>query len=77
MVLSMNLRVSPARAGGVVGLGCVGGAKSFNGVAQLATPGDPDVRTVPEALGEAERAQATARDGKAGTLPSGDRARHL
>ncbi len=33
-------------------------------MAQWAVPGDPYVRTVPEALGEAERAQATARDHK-------------
>jgi hypothetical protein len=63
MVLSV-ITVSSARAGGVGGLSCVGGARSFNCVAQWATAGDPYVRTVPEALSEAERAQAAARDRK-------------
>lgn len=63
MVLSV-ITVSSACAGGVAGLNCVGGARSVNCVAQWGTAGDPYVRTVPEALGEAERARAAARDHK-------------
>jgi hypothetical protein len=53
-----------AEAGGVVNLSCVAGARSFNCVAQYATAGDPYVRTVPEALGEGEKAHVAARDRK-------------
>lgn len=56
--------LTSAHAGGVADLSCVGGARSFNCAAQWATAGDPYVRTVPDALGEAERAQAAARDHK-------------
>jgi hypothetical protein len=58
------LTLTSAYAGNVIGLSCVGGASSFNCVAQWATAGDPYVRGVPEALGEAQRAQVAARDRK-------------
>lgn len=56
--------LTSARAGGVVNLNCIGGKTSFNCAAQWATPGDPYVRTVPEALGETEKAQIAARERK-------------
>jgi hypothetical protein len=63
IVLSVASLTS-AYAGGVIDLSCVAASKSFNCVAQWATAGDPYVRAVPEALGEVQRAQATARDHK-------------
>ncbi len=63
MVLSVTTMTS-ARAGGVAALSCVGGARSFNCAAQWGIAGDPYVRGVPEILGEAEKAQAVARDRK-------------
>jgi hypothetical protein len=53
-----------AYAGTVVDLSCVGPAKSFNCAAQWGTAGDPYVRQVPEALGEADKARLAARDHK-------------
>jgi hypothetical protein len=53
------ITVSSARAGN-----CVGGGRSFNCVAQWGVGGDPYVRIVPEALDEAERTRAAARDHK-------------
>ncbi len=63
MVLSV-ITLTSARAGGVGTLSCVGGARSFNCAAQWGIAGDPYVRTVPEALGEVEKAHAAARDRK-------------
>ncbi len=63
IILSV-IALTPAYAGGVADLSCVRGAKTFNCVARWATAGDPYVRTVPEALGEAEKAQASAHDHK-------------
>src|SRR5271169_6329049 len=63
MVLSVTA-VTSAHAGGIGVLSCVGGARSFNCAAQWGIAGDPYVRGVPEALGEAEKAQAVARDRK-------------
>ena len=63
MVLSVTA-VTSAHAGGIGVLSCVGGARSFNCAAQWGIAGDPNVRGVPEALGEAEKAQAVARDRK-------------
>ena len=54
--------LTSAYAGGVIGLSCVGGKGAFSCAAQYATAGDPYVRGVPDALGEAEKAQAAARD---------------
>jgi len=56
--------MTSASAGTVVDLSCLAGARSFSCVAQMATGGDPYVRIVPEALGEAQRAQLAARDRK-------------
>ncbi len=63
IILSV-ITLTSAHAGSVIDLSCVGGARSFNCVAQIATAGDPYIRVVPEALGEVQKAQATARDRK-------------
>lgn len=63
IVLSVATLTS-AFAGSVVDLSCVGGAKSFNCVGQLATAGDPYIRAVPEALSEAQKSQIAGRDRK-------------
>lgn len=62
-VLSV-ITLTPAGAGGVGVLSCVGGARSFNCAGQWGIAGDPYVRGVPEVLGEAGKAQAAARDRK-------------
>ncbi len=51
-------------AGGVVNLSCLGGGQSLNCVAQWATGGDPYLRAVPEPIGDAQKAQASARERK-------------
>ena len=58
------ITVTSAYAGGVIGLSCVGGGKSFNCAAMYATAGDPYIRTVPDGLSESDRAQAAARERK-------------
>jgi len=58
------LTLSSAYAGTVVDLSCVGARSDFNCAAQWGTAGDPFLRVVPEALGEAERAQIAERDRK-------------
>jgi len=63
MILSV-VTLTSAYAGSVINLSCVGGGRSFNCVAQVATAGDPYIRAVPEALGEAQKAQIAARDRK-------------
>jgi len=63
IVLSVTTLTS-AYAGSVVNLNCVAGTRSFNCVAQLATAGDPYIRTVPEALGEMQKSLVAARDRK-------------
>jgi hypothetical protein len=52
-----------AFAGSVINLNCIAGSRSFNCVAQMATAGDPNIRVVPELLGDAQKAQ-TVRDHK-------------
>jgi len=52
----------PAWAGTVTNLNCVGGAWSYNCVSQGANVDDPYLRIVPDALGEADEARASARD---------------
>jgi hypothetical protein len=54
--------VTSALAGSVVDFGCVGGPRSYNCTTQRAKAGDPYIRTVPDILGDAERAQAIQRD---------------
>jgi hypothetical protein len=56
------ITLASAYAAGVGGLSCVDGGGSLNCLAQWAFPGDPHIRTVPESLGEAEKAQAAVRD---------------
>ena len=63
IVLSLTA-FTPAHAGTVIDLSCVGPAKSFNCAAQWGTAGDPYVRQVPEALGEADKARLATRDHK-------------
>jgi hypothetical protein len=58
------LTLSSVFAGTVVDLNCVGARSSFNCAAQWGTAGDPYLRAVPEALGEAEKAQIAERDRK-------------
>ena len=60
----LGVTVTSAYAGTVVDLSCIGGAKNFNCVAQMATAGDPYVRVVPQALSEAQKSQLAARDHK-------------
>jgi len=62
LVLSV-VALTQAHAG-VADLSCVRGARSFNCAAQWATSGDPYVRAVPEVFGEAQKAQAAAREQK-------------
>ena len=64
MILSVLTASSAAYAGSVINLNCVAGTGSFNCVAQWATAGDPNVRVVPESLGDAQKAQIAARDRK-------------
>jgi hypothetical protein len=63
-LLLSAITLTTADAGSVIDLSCVAGARSFNCVAQLATAGDPYVRVVPEAVGEAQKSQLAARDRK-------------
>ncbi len=63
IILSV-MTLTSAYAGSVIDLSCVGAAMNFNCVAQWATAGDPYIRQVPEALGEAEKARVLARDHK-------------
>jgi hypothetical protein len=58
------ITLTSAYAGGVVGLSCVGGGKSFSCAALYATGGDPYIRTVPDALSESDKAQGAARERK-------------
>jgi hypothetical protein len=64
-VMMLSLATSTAAlAGNLADLSCVGGARSFNCVAQWGPAGDPMIRTVPEAVSEAEKTHATAQDRK-------------
>jgi hypothetical protein len=54
--------LASADAAGVLGPSCIGGFSSLNCMAQWAFPGDPHVRSVPETLGEADKAQAATRE---------------
>jgi hypothetical protein len=51
-----------ARAGNIAAENCVGTARSFNCVDNWGTSADPHVRTVPDAISEAEKTQMTERD---------------
>ncbi len=63
IVMSL-IAFTSAYAGTVVDLSCIGPARSFNCAAQWGTAGDPYVRQVPQALGDAEQARLAARDHK-------------
>ena len=63
LVLAL-IAVTPANAGGVVTLSCIGGSKNLNCVGQYGAAGDPYVRAVPEPLGEEEKAQIAVRERK-------------
>jgi hypothetical protein len=63
MVLSV-IAVMPAAAGGIGTTTCFGGPRSYSCVSQWGTPGDPNVRTIPDSLSETEQAYAMARDHK-------------
>jgi hypothetical protein len=56
------IMLAPAHAAGVGGLSCIGGFRSLNCVARWGFPADPYIRPVPETLGEADKAQAAARE---------------
>jgi hypothetical protein len=64
IILSL-VTLMPAHAGTVVDLNCVGPIMSPNCVGQWAPgAGDPYVRTVPDAVGEEEKAEVNERDRK-------------
>jgi len=57
--------ITSAYAGSAADLSCLGAARSFNCAGQWApAAGDPNIRTVPDAANEAERAQMAERDRK-------------
>jgi hypothetical protein len=64
VIVLSAITLTSAYAGGVIGLSCVGGGKSFNCAAMYATAGDPYVRIVPDGLSDSDKAQAAARDHK-------------
>ena len=61
-ILLSLVTLTAAYAGNVDDQSCVGTARSFNCVDNWATSGDPYVRIVPDAVGEAEKAQMMERD---------------
>ena len=61
-ILLSLVTFTAAYAGNVGDHSCVGTARSFNCVDNWATSGDPYVRIVPGAVGEAEKAQMMERD---------------
>jgi hypothetical protein len=63
MVVSIATWTS-AQAGTLINWSCVRGPYGYNCSTQRVTTGDPYVRTVPEALGEAEQSRLAARDSK-------------
>ena len=62
LVLAL-IAATPANAGGVLTLSCIGGS-NLNCVGQYGAAGDPYVRAVPEPLGEEEKAQIAAHERK-------------
>jgi hypothetical protein len=63
-VIVSALTLNAVHAGGVGGLSCVGGVGSLNCVGQWGAGGDPNIRAVPQALRDEERAEALAREHK-------------
>jgi hypothetical protein len=60
-IVASAMTLTSVYAGGVGNMSCVGGPGSVNCVGQWGPRGDPNVRVVPQALGNEERAQAAAR----------------
>jgi hypothetical protein len=63
-IVASAMTLTSVYAGGVGNLSCVGERGSVNCVGQWGPGGDPDVRVVPQVLGDEERAQAAARERK-------------
>ena len=63
-IVASAMTLTSVYAGGVGNMSCVGGPGSVNCVGQWGPRGDPNVRVVPQALGNEERAQAAAREHK-------------
>ena len=63
-IVASAMTLTSAYAGGVGNMSCIGGPGSVNCVEQWGPGGDPNVRVVPQALGDDERAQAAARERK-------------
>ena len=63
-IVASAMTLTSVYAGGVGNLSCVGGQGSVNCVGRWGPAGDPNVRVVPQALGDEERAQAVARERK-------------
>jgi hypothetical protein len=61
-IVASAMTLTSVYAGGVGSMSCVGG--SVNCVGQWGPGGDPNIRVVPQALGDEERAQAAVRDRK-------------
>jgi hypothetical protein len=63
-IVASAMTLTSVYAGGVGSMSCVGGRGSVNCVGQWGPGGDPNIRVVPQALGDEERAQAAGRDRK-------------
>jgi hypothetical protein len=64
-IVASAMTLTSVYAGGVGNMSCcVGGRGSVNCVGQWGPGGDPNVRVVPQALGDEERAQAAVRERK-------------
>jgi hypothetical protein len=63
-IVASAMTLTSVYAGGVGNMSCVGGPGSVNCVGQWGPGGDPNVRVVPQALGDEERAQAAVRERK-------------
>ena len=63
-IVASAMTLTSVYAGGVGNMSCVGGQGSVNCVGRWGPAGDPNVRVVPQALGDEEKAQAAARERK-------------
>jgi hypothetical protein len=63
-IVASAMTLTSVYAGGVGNMSCVGGPGSVNCVGQWGPGGDPNVRVVPQALADEERAQAAVRERK-------------
>jgi hypothetical protein len=64
VMTSSSMTWNSARADGIVVGGCVGARGALNCVARWGLAGDPNVRRVPQANSETEKARAAERDHK-------------